>query len=305
MKLTTRLSYQQAVCEALKRIAQQLDEALDLTELARAACLSPLHFHHVFRGVTGETPLEMHRRLRLERAARRLASEESSVTNIAFHAGYETHESFTRAFRQAYARSPSEFRALARQSYDGCERPPSCELAARSEVHFGQAVPELRLPIQGEEAMQVEIEHMQAMRLATVHHVGPYNAIGEAFAKLGALAGRAGLLSGPATMVAIYHDSPENTPAAELQSDAGCVVPASVKIPEGLGEIHVPAGRYARATHIGPYSKLGDTWARLMGEWLPQSGLRVGSGVSFEIYRSDMQNTPPEQLRTDLYVPLE
>lgn len=153
--------------------------------------------------------------------------------------------------------------------------------------------------------MNVEIENMDGMRLATVHHVGPYNAIGQAFAKLGSLAGRAGLLTGQPTMVAIYHSDPEATPASELQSDAGCVVPAAAKIPEGLGELIVPAGRYARTTHVGPYSKLGDTWARLMGEWLPQSGLRVGSGVSYEIYRSDMQTTPSEQLRTDIYVPLE
>jgi AraC family transcriptional regulator len=293
------------VRDAVKRIVQNLDDALELSELARAACLSPLHFHHVFRGVVGETPLELHRRLRLERAAQRLAAEHVSVTSIAFHAGYETHESFTRAFRQAYARSPSEFRALARQAHGACARAPSSELAARSGIHFGSPLLEIRLPIQGEHAMNVEIENMNAMRLAAVRHIGPYDTIGKAFEKLGASAGRAGLLTGQATMIAIYHDAPESTPAGELRSDAGVVVPASAAIPPELGEIHVPAGRYARTTHIGSFAKLGDTWSRLMGEWLPQSGLRVADGVSYEIYRSDMRTTPTEELRTDIYVPVE
>jgi AraC family transcriptional regulator len=300
------MSYQQAVSATIRRIAENLDEALDLSELAREACLSALHFHHVFRGMTGETPLEMHRRLRLERAADSLTGGRIPVTRIAFHAGYETHESFTRAFRRAYARSPSEFRALAQHASEGCARAPDSALAARSEVHFGRPVPEIRLSNLGEQTMMtVEIENLEAMRLAVVRHVGPYNMIGRAFDKLGSSAAQAGLFEGPPTMVAIYHDDPGSTPAAQLRSDAGVVVSESATIPEGLGELRVPAGRYARATHVGAFDTLGDTWARLMGEWLPQSGLRVGSGVSLEIYRSDMRTTATADLRTDIYVPLE
>lgn len=75
-------------------------------------------------------------------------------------------------------------------------------------------------------------------------------------------------------------------------------------MPATLNELNIPAGRYARTTHLGPYTKLGDTWARLMGEWLPHSGLRVGEGVSYEIYRNDPRTSEPSQLRTDIYVPL-
>jgi AraC family transcriptional regulator len=66
----------------------------------------------------------------------------------------------------------------------------------------------------------------------------------------------------------------------------------------------IPAGRYACATHEGPYTGLGDTWARLMGEWLPRSGHRIGDGVSYEIYRNTPGNAEPHELRTDIYVPL-
>lgn len=152
--------------------------------------------------------------------------------------------------------------------------------------------------------MNVSIETMPALRLATVSHVGPYNQIGEAFAKLGQLAGPAGLFTPDALMVAIYHDAPDDKPPAELRSDAGLSVAAERPLPDGLRELRVPEGRYARTTHVGSFAGLGDTWARLMGEWLPQSGLTLADGVSYEIYRSDMRTTPESELRTDLYVPI-
>src|SRR6476659_10265707 len=110
MKPDTRTFYEQAVQRAIEHIVRSLDEALDLETLAEQACLSPFHFHRVFRGMVGETPLELVRRLRLERAAWRLLHSDAPVTAIAFDAGYETHEAFTRAFRASYADSPSGFR---------------------------------------------------------------------------------------------------------------------------------------------------------------------------------------------------
>ena len=108
-------------------------------------------------------------------------------------------------------------------------------------------------------------------------------------------------------MVALYHDDPETTPAAELRSDAALVVARDAKLPSGLGEQRIPAGRYATTTHVGPYEELGDAWARLMGEWLPASGERVASSagaVAFELYRNTPGDVPKEKLVTELYVPL-
>ncbi len=153
--------------------------------------------------------------------------------------------------------------------------------------------------------MQIEIQDMPEMRVAAVRHVGPYNAISEAFARLGELAGPAGLVGEPKpTMLAIYHDDPEATLPAELRSDAALVVPEGRPLPPGLTELRIPAGRYACATHVGPYTLLGDAWARLMGEWLAQSEHRVGSAMSYEIYRNTPLTAAPSELRTDLYLPI-
>lgn len=70
MKPETRSFYEQAVQRTIDVVVANLDEALDLETLASAAAMSPFHFHRMFRGMVGETPLELARRLRMERAAR-------------------------------------------------------------------------------------------------------------------------------------------------------------------------------------------------------------------------------------------
>jgi AraC family transcriptional regulator len=296
VKPETRSFYQLAVQRAVDRVVNGLDEALDLEELARSAALSAFHFHRIFRGMVGETPLEMHRRLRLERAAYFLRDGDAPVTTIAFDAGYDTHEAFTRAFRARYACSPSEFR----------QNEFHIQIAAVSGIHFEPERAESPLVhfIEGEIVMDVQIKDMKELRTATLRHVGPYNQISEAFQRLGDIAGKAGLLKEKPTMLAIYHDDPETTPEAELTSEAAIVVPEDAKIPAGLEEQRVPGGRYATTTHVGPYEKLGDVWARVMGQWLPKSGERLADSVSYEIYRNTPMEVPKEQLKTEIYVPL-
>ena len=105
-------------------------------------------------------------------------------------------------------------------------------------------------------------------------------------------------------MVGIYHDDPDSTPADQLRSDAAIVVADGVKLPTELAEQRLPGGRYAVALHEGSYEQLPDAWMRLMGEWLPASGQRVGETPSYEFYLNDPTNTPKEKLKTEIRIPL-
>jgi len=256
--------------------------------------------------MVGETPLELHRRLRMERAAQQLIERDTQVTTIALDAGYDSHEAFTRAFRGFYGCSPSEFRQSHSVAQEGCVRPPQIEIAARSGIHFAALeAHETGLRFNpGASYMKVEIKQLPAQRVAAVHHVGPYNRISEAFGRLGELAGRAGLIAGKPTMLALYYDDPEGTPEAELRSDAGLIVQENAKLPAGLEEHRLPAGRYACTVHAGPYEQLGDAWSRFMGQWLPQSGERIAESASFEVYLNTPAEVPKAELRTELYMPL-
>ena len=298
MKPATHSYYTDAVRRVIEHVVSHLGEALALETLAEQACLSPFHFHRVFRGMVGETPLELVRRLRLERAAWQLLHSDASVTALAFEAGYETHEAFTRAFRASYADSPSGFRRRSKMRI---------ELAAPNGVHFrDDGRPQQFIPRDsGGRTMQVEIRKYPALRVGTVRHIGPYIQVNETFAPLGELAAPARLFERPgAQMVALFYDDPDTTPAEQLRSDAAVVVALDVELPRGLTEQRIAAGDYASTTHVGPYEQLGDTWARFMGEWLPASGRRIGEGVSYEVYHNTPMDTPKEQLRTEIRIPL-
>lgn len=154
--------------------------------------------------------------------------------------------------------------------------------------------------------MKVEITTFPELRVATVHHVGPYDQIPEAVSKLGAIAGPAGLYADPAAaMVALYYDDPKSTPAAQLRSDAGLIVSEHTTLPPSLGDQRIPAGRYARTVHRGPYDELPDVWGRFMGEWLPASGHRIGDGPTYEFYVNNPHEVPSGEILTELRIPIE
>jgi AraC family transcriptional regulator len=229
------------------------------------AHFSPYHFHRLFRGMVGESVMEHVRRLRLERAAHQLKVTDHPVTRVAFDAGYETHEAFTRAFHSVFDESPSQFREAHRA------------LPFRSvpsDVHFvenGQLY-DFRRSQTGGQVMDVRIECVVPMRVAFVRHVGPYNQVGTAWTTLMSWAGLKGLLTHRPTILGIVHDDPEVTPPEKIRYDACLAVDERAKPDGDIGIQEVGGGEFAVTKHLGPYEKLGDTYARLLGEWLPSSG---------------------------------
>ncbi len=110
MKPSTRTDYQARIDEALVWLAAHQNEDVSPARLARVAIFSPYHFHRVFRGVCGESVMQCLRRLRLESAALRLRRTGDGVTEVALDAGFESHEGFTRAFKEHFGAPPSVWR---------------------------------------------------------------------------------------------------------------------------------------------------------------------------------------------------
>ena len=154
--------------------------------------------------------------------------------------------------------------------------------------------------------MQVDIrDNVPELRIASVSHVGPYNTIGAAFGRLSQISGGAGLAKPGAALVGVYHDDPRQTPAEQLRSDAGIVVPEGASVPAELNESRVAGGRYAVALHEGSYETLPNTWKQLMEEWFPKSGKRpAGTSPAYEYYLNTPMDTPPDQLRTEIRIPI-
>lgn len=95
-----------------KHIHQNSNQSLDREQLAIMAGYSLPHFHRIFTAETGENIAAYIRRVRLERAARKLMFGATDLTQVAMAAGYQTHAAFSKAFKQRYGYTPSQFRKL-------------------------------------------------------------------------------------------------------------------------------------------------------------------------------------------------
>jgi AraC family transcriptional regulator len=100
------------IADVMRFIRAHISEPLDRETLAAVAGFSVPHFHRVFTAHTGESAISYIRRIRLERAARKLRMGAVDITEVALAAGYDTHAAFSRAFKQQFGLSPSEFRQL-------------------------------------------------------------------------------------------------------------------------------------------------------------------------------------------------
>ena len=291
MKPFTEADYRERILRTLLHIQAHLDEPLELDDLARVACFSPYHFHRIFRGLVGEPVQEHVRRLRLERAANCLKLQEQPVSELAFSAGYESHEAFTRAFHAMFKTPPAQFRAAHRDAPESA-----------SGVHYNDASgyhpPDYGAP------PPVEIKTLQPQRIVFARHIGPYEQVGAAWNRVCGWAGPRGLLGPGARFLGISYDDPQITPPEKLRYDAAITVDRPVQ-PEGdIGVTEIAGGDYATLLHKGPYENLSRSYALLLGAWLPKSGRELRDAPGFELYLNSPQSAAPEELLTLIHVPL-
>jgi len=98
------------VTHTVRMIEACRDTNLTIATLARQAKLSPFHFLRTFEKLTGVTPHQYVRRLRLREAARRLVTEPVTVLDAALDAGFGDLSNFNRAFRTEFGVSPRSYR---------------------------------------------------------------------------------------------------------------------------------------------------------------------------------------------------
>jgi AraC family transcriptional regulator len=111
------------VTRSVRAIERQAEGELNLAAMAREAGLSPYHFLRTFERLTGVTPHQYVRRMRLQKASVRLAREKTKVLDIALDCGFGDVSNFNRAFREEYGMSPRRYR-------EGGQR--SCKLSVIS-----------------------------------------------------------------------------------------------------------------------------------------------------------------------------
>lgn len=95
-------------------VEENLDQPIQLADVARVASLSPGYFSSLFHRRTG---LRFHRWLvgiRVERAKRELRAHNVAITKLAHDVGFGDLRTFERVFKQHSGQTPSEFRRSCR-----------------------------------------------------------------------------------------------------------------------------------------------------------------------------------------------
>ncbi len=84
--------------------------AMTVESVADHAGFSTDYFNRIFATHTGFRIMEYVRFVRLRRASLKLRTTDESILDIALSCGYDSHESFSRAFKSQYGKTPSEYR---------------------------------------------------------------------------------------------------------------------------------------------------------------------------------------------------
>lgn len=280
--INSKGAYAERIMRVVDYIHNHLEEELDLDILADVACMSRFHWHRIYAAMQGETISTTVRRLRLARAADRLANSDLSLAEVTLRAGYTTTEAFSRAFKEDYRQPPGRFR--------NCGSHARFKAANRANDAVG---------------FPVSIENMSTMHCAAVSHSGSYMLIGKAIEQLIERLEATSLTSGPSRIIGLFLDDPDSVAVTALRSKACTPVSPEAILPATLEHVSIVGGEYAKLRYQGPYADMKDAYRWLLGVWLPSSGYEAANAPVFEEYLNNPAGVSPMDLLTDICLPLE
>ncbi|SDV50627.1 AraC family transcriptional regulator [Chitinasiproducens palmae] len=124
----------QRVIAAVHHVRERFAETVRLEALAAVARMSPSVLHRRFKALTGQTPLQYQKQLRLLEARRLMIADGVSVESAAFGVGYESASQFSREYSRMFGASPK--RDTRGDALSAAVRPPAGD--PRSAEHGGE-----------------------------------------------------------------------------------------------------------------------------------------------------------------------
>lgn len=278
--------YRERINKVLVYIDEHLGEKLELSKLASISCFSTYHFHRIMRAHLNESLGAYIIRQRLQTAAMLLTYSGMPVADIAFKVGYETPSSLTKAFKNRFGVSPTDFRNESCTPY-----------GENKNLLFNVKETDMNL--------NPEIRQIDEVKVIFIQSIGDYNNVGPAWGRLCEFAGRNNLFGKSTKMIGVSHDDPEITETSKLRYDACISLDKEVK-PEGeIGVKEIAGGKYAVFIHKGPYADLHKSYNDIFRNWFPGSEFELGDSDSLEIYLNDPDSVRPEELLTEICIPLK
>ena len=262
---------------ALDYVEVHLTESINFEEVAKQALSSVFHFQRMFGMLCGYTLGDYIRMRRLSLAADELYRTNTKIIYIAMKYGYDTPESFTRAFTRFHGITPSEAR-----------RGGNVKSFSRLSV---------KLILTGGNTMDYRIEKKDSFRLiCKKKHIDKPQG-DSATAEISAFWDKCSM---DGTMEALckygrfdnYHGILGVCFSTELAESGfpygiGAEYNGVPVTDEGLDIVEIPAYTYAAFTCRGAMpAAFKNTYQQICTEFFPQSNYEYGNGVELEVYPS-------------------
>ncbi len=259
--------------DRLKKALDYLEDHLDdyqIEQAAREACSSLFHFQRTFQFLTGFTVTEYVRCRKLTRAAQELALTGGRVLDIALKYGYDSPESFSKAFHRLHGITPSAARkfgvtlkAYPRLSVRASGR-PFRELTYRF-------VQKEAFPIIGK---SIRVDNQSRIRTQTVDRFWGDSFQDGTIARLEQGCNSDTLLG---VGMEFSHDLGQFTYLIAGTSTGR-------PVPDGFAEKIIPAGTWAVFTGMGPVpTTVQRLWHDILVRWSPATGCELSGGPEMEV----------------------
>ncbi|HDR8052929.1 TPA: AraC family transcriptional regulator [Bacillus cereus] len=278
---------------AMRYIEDNLTNEIDFKEVARLALCSEYHFKRMFSFLAGISLSDYIRCRRLTLAAFELKDSNAKVIDVAIKYGYNSPDSFTRAFQNLHGITPSEAKSTIRS------------LKAYSPMTF-------QLSIQGGNEMNYRIKEKEPFRIIGITKRVPivFNGVNEEIASMWKSLNPESIQ----TLKSLSNMEPNGIISASTNFSEGRMeekgeldhyigVATTKDCPEEFKQLEVAASTWAIFEAVGPFpDALQNVWGRIYSEWFPSSNYELAEGP--EILWNESKDVSSPNFRSEIWVPV-
>ena len=285
-----------AIGEALDFAERHLKQEIGVADMADAAGYSLYHFCRVFNGLVHHTPYDYLMRRRLSQSAQSLLETDWNIVDVAFEYQFNSHETYSRAFKRMFGVPPSRYRALYREQITALARRI---WMPRLTIEYLRHINEddyLKPVLMEREALQLTGLMSLVKDAAMINYL--WDNLASAMDHLGSAGQRRehyGVVWYPGGWQPKGCFYLAATDARSLPD-----VPHPALVTNTL-----PPLTYARFIHKGLRSDLDMTRGYIYHTWLPQSNLRISCPLEIEYHGYRLPNQDHEECQWEILMPIE
>lgn len=294
----TRQEYIKRINYVLDFVEKNLDKDLSLNQLSKKVHYSSFHFHRIFSVIVGETLNTFINRKRIERIASiLLVGTHKPINELAYSYGFNSDNSFSRAFKKYYGISPTEFKSEGKSilSKIGIE-PITMEKYICSIDNLKKWI---------DMNAQITVKELQEMKLAGIMHIGEFDEMGSMYQRLMKWSAQKEVLDMlNFKAITIYHDNPNVTQFSKVRYSACVTINKNIKAEGEIRPLAIQKGIYAIGHFEINANDFPKAWES-MCIWVVENEYEFRDGDYFEVYHNDHKTHPEQKFIVDFCIPLE